>query len=91
VGREDRFARSFAQAAELEMQDFEARFSQGEAPSGQALSSLFSARARAGCFVSALLKQAGWPAVRSEGATARFEQGGVRIDRASASRTARWC
>src|SRR6266481_4211501 len=66
------------QAAELALQDFEARFRQGEAPADMPQFT-FSAQGKGGIVVSALLKQAGLAPSSSEAIRA-IEQGGVRID-----------
>src|SRR5438132_1552801 len=66
------------QAAELALQDFEARFRQVEAPADMPQFT-FSAQGKGGIVVSALLKQAGLAPSSSEAIRA-IEQGGVRID-----------
>src|SRR5438132_9923907 len=66
------------QAAELALQDFKARFRQGEAPADMPQFT-FSAQGKGGIVVSALLKQAGLAPSTSEAIRA-IEQGGVRID-----------
>ena len=66
------------QAAELALQDFKARFRQGEAPADMPQFT-FSAQGKGGIVVSALLKQAGLAPSSSEAIRA-IEQGGVRID-----------
>ncbi len=65
-------------AAEQALQDFEARFRQGEAPADMPQFT-FSAHGKGGVVVSALLKQAGLAPSSSEAIRA-IEQGGVRID-----------
>jgi len=65
-------------AAEQALQDFEARFRQGEAPADMPQFT-FSAQGKGGVVVSALLKQAGLAPSASEAIRA-IEQGGVRID-----------
>jgi tyrosyl-tRNA synthetase len=65
-------------AAEQALQDFEARFRQGEAPADMPQFT-FSAQGKGGIVVSTLLKQTGLASSTSEAVRA-IEQGGVRVD-----------
>jgi tyrosyl-tRNA synthetase len=65
-------------AAEQALQDFEARFRQGEAPADMPQFT-FSAQGKGGIVVSTLLKQTGLAPSTSEAVRA-IEQGGVRVD-----------